>query len=61
LQDELSLLELSRIADLSPPHFAAAFKTSVGIPPHRYVIERRIDLAGVPAVEEVLEALNHQN
>jgi AraC family transcriptional regulator len=45
LQDELSLLELSRIAKLSPHRFATAFKASVGIPPHRYVIERRIDLA----------------
>ena len=45
LDEELSLLELSRIADLSPHHFGTAFKTSLGIPPHRYVIERRIDLA----------------
>jgi AraC family transcriptional regulator len=45
LQDELSLLELSRLANLSPHRFATAFKASVGIPPHRYVIERRIDLA----------------
>ena len=45
LQDELSLLELSRIADLSPHRFATAFKASLGIPPHRYVIERRIDFA----------------
>jgi AraC family transcriptional regulator len=45
LQDELSLVELSRIADLSPHRFATAFKTRMGIPPHRYVIERRIDFA----------------
>ena len=45
LQDALSLLELSRLANLSPHRFATAFKASVGIPPHRYVIERRIDLA----------------
>jgi AraC family transcriptional regulator len=45
LQDELSLLELSRLANLSPHRFVTAFKASVGIPPHRYVIERRIDLA----------------
>jgi AraC family transcriptional regulator len=45
LQDELSLLELSRLANLSPHRFATAFKVSVGIPPHRYVVERRIDLA----------------
>jgi len=45
LEEELSLLDLARIADLSPHHFGTAFKTSLGIPPHRYVIERRIDLA----------------
>jgi len=45
LQDELSLVELSRIAKLSPHHFATAFKASTGISPHRYVIERRIDRA----------------
>jgi AraC family transcriptional regulator len=45
LQEELSLVELSRIAKLSPHHFAAAFKASTGISPHHYVIERRIDRA----------------
>jgi AraC family transcriptional regulator len=45
LQDEVSLIELSGIAKLSPHHFATAFKASTGISPHRYVIERRIDRA----------------
>jgi AraC family transcriptional regulator len=45
LQDELGLLELSRIANLSPHHFASAFKASIGISPHRYVLERRVNLA----------------
>jgi AraC family transcriptional regulator len=45
LQDELSLAELARTAKLSPHHFATVFKASTGIPPHRYVIERRIDRA----------------
>ena len=45
LRDELSLVELSKIAKLSPHHFAAAFKASTGISPHDYVIERRIDRA----------------
>ena len=45
LQDELSLVELSRIAKLSPHHFATAFKASTGISPHQYVIERRIGRA----------------
>jgi len=45
LRDELNLVELSKIAKLSPHHFATAFKASTGISPHRYVIERRIDRA----------------
>ena len=45
LQDELSLVELARTAQLSPHHFATVFKASTGISPHRYVIERRIDRA----------------
>jgi len=45
LQGELSLVELSRIAKLTPHHFATAFKASTGISPHRYVIERRIGRA----------------
>jgi AraC family transcriptional regulator len=45
LQDALSLAELARIAELSPHHFATAFKASTGISPHRYVIERRLDRA----------------
>jgi AraC family transcriptional regulator len=45
LQGELSLAELSRLAKLSPHHFATAFKASTGISPHQYVIERRIERA----------------
>ena len=45
LQDALSLAELARIAELSPHHFATAFKDSTGISPHQYVIERRLERA----------------
>ena len=45
LQDALGLAELARIAELSPHHFATAFKASTGISPHRYIIERRLDRA----------------
>jgi len=33
---------MARLVDLSPYHFARAFKQSFGVPPHRYHIERRI-------------------
>lgn len=45
LRDDLTLAELASIAELSPNHFAIAFKATAGIPPHRYIIEKRIDRA----------------
>lgn len=45
LNEELSLTELASIAGLSPHHFGQAFKAMTGRPPHRYVIERRIQRA----------------
>jgi AraC family transcriptional regulator len=35
----------SAVAHLSPYQFARLFKTSTGLPPHQYVIARRIDRA----------------
>lgn len=45
LHGELSLAELAAVANISPYHFAHGFKQTVGIPPHRYVVERRIEQA----------------
>jgi AraC-like DNA-binding protein len=45
LADDVGLDTLAAIADLSPKHFARAFRQSTGIPPHRWLIERRIDRA----------------
>jgi AraC family transcriptional regulator len=45
LRSELSLAELAKISGLSPHHFAAAFKTTTGSSPHRYVIEQRVGRA----------------
>jgi AraC-like DNA-binding protein len=45
LAREVKLSELAAIAELSPYHFARAFKQSFGIPPHRYHTGRRIERA----------------
>ncbi len=45
LERDLLLSDLAAVADLSPYHFARAFKRSVGSSPHRYVLRRRIERA----------------
>jgi AraC family transcriptional regulator len=45
LAHEISLIDLANIAQLSPFHFARAFKRSFGDPPHRYLRHRRIEFA----------------
>jgi AraC family transcriptional regulator len=42
---ELSLDRLAGVAHVSPYHFARLFKHSTGLPPHRYVIARRVERA----------------
>jgi len=41
--EKISLDSLSTMAGLSPHHFARAFQQSVGMPPHRYLLRRRLD------------------
>jgi AraC family transcriptional regulator len=43
--DNLLLADLARLVDLSPKHFARAFRQSTGMPPHRWLMERRIERA----------------
>src|SRR3989442_7082505 len=45
LHRELRLTELSSLVHMSPYHFARLFKRSTGMPPHRFVLRRRIDEA----------------
>ena len=45
LQRELRLAELSALVHMSPYHFARLFKRSTGVPPHRFLVRRRIDEA----------------
>jgi AraC family transcriptional regulator len=40
-----SLEQLAAVARLSPYHFARQFKAATGLPPHQYVILRRVERA----------------
>jgi len=43
LGEKISLGALSSMAGLSPNHFARAFQQSVGMPPHKYLLRRRVE------------------
>jgi len=45
LEDDLGIDRLAAVACLSRFHFVRAFKAAVGVPPHRYVSDRRLDHA----------------
>lgn len=42
---DISLTQLARLCDLSPNHFASAFKSSLGVAPHQYQVSCRIEHA----------------
>ena len=45
LSEDLGLPEMAGVANLSQHHFSRQFKRSTGLPPHRYVIGRRVERA----------------
>jgi AraC-like DNA-binding protein/PAS domain-containing protein len=45
LQENIALDGLAGIAQLSIHHFARAFRQSVGVPPHSYIVRRRVERA----------------
>jgi AraC family transcriptional regulator len=45
LGEDISLEDLAREACLSPYHFSRLFHEATGMPPHRYLVERRIQAA----------------
>src|SRR5262245_46552554 len=45
LDTKISIQCLAQIVDLSPFHFARAFKQSYGVTPHVYLIRRRVERA----------------
>jgi AraC family transcriptional regulator len=47
LTEELAIANLAALVPMSEFHFARTFKTLTGEPPHRYILERRIERAKV--------------
>lgn len=45
LAEDLTLAELADVAGMNPHSFSRAFKHTTGIPPHRYVMNSRIEMA----------------
>lgn len=43
--EDWSVRRLSRVSGVSEAHFARAFKEAFGVPPHRYLLTRRIEKA----------------
>jgi len=43
--EEWPVLRLARVSGVSQAHFAHSFKDAFGIPPHRYLLTRRIERA----------------
>lgn len=45
LDREIKLLDLSQLVGLSSFYFSRLFKQSIGIPPHQYVLQQRVERA----------------
>ena len=45
LDGEVTVQELASLCGMSIGHFAKAFKHSVGVPPHVYLLKRRVEVA----------------
>jgi AraC-like DNA-binding protein len=45
VDQDLSLAELASVINISPTYFASLFKQEMGISPHQYVIQQRVEQA----------------
>lgn len=45
LATDLSVERLAEVASVSPAHFRRLFRAAMGVPPHRYVLQQRIERA----------------
>ncbi|WP_266170531.1 helix-turn-helix domain-containing protein [Dyella subtropica] len=51
LDEDLTLAELASVAGFSLSHFKPLFKQAVGMPVHRFVLERRVERARIRLLE----------
>jgi AraC family transcriptional regulator len=54
LHTDLSLSELAGLARLSRFHFTRAFRRTVGMPPHQFILHRRVERAKTLLLNEAL-------
>ena len=45
LDEKTTIAELARLVDLTRFHFIRSFRQSVGVPPHQFMIQRRVERA----------------
>jgi len=45
LHEDLGLMELAAAVGLSPSHYASLFRSATGMPPHAWLVKRRIERA----------------
>ena len=58
LSGEVQLSRLAAECDLSVRHFTRAFRQSVGVPPHRYLLKRRVERARQLLMDPALTLLD---
>jgi AraC family transcriptional regulator len=54
LDEDISLEALAAVACVSPFHFARVFRATLGIPPHRYLADLRIERAKLQLAQGVM-------
>ncbi|NJL64579.1 MAG: helix-turn-helix transcriptional regulator [Methylacidiphilales bacterium] len=45
LDQNLSLMQIAKVINISPTYFASLFKRTTGIAPHQYIIQQRVEKA----------------
>ena len=56
LDQPLTLSDLAALVDLSVPHFKVLFRETLGMPVHRYVVQRRVERARTLLLQGKLNA-----